>query len=103
MADRETLRVPTEVMQTASQALASASKDLHTKLIDLDAQVREMLTGWQGGSGSAYGDAWDLWHNGAAEVQLGLAILAKAVGNAGIQFKAQDASAEQTAEGIYRG
>jgi WXG100 family type VII secretion target len=103
MADRETLRVQPEVMQTASQALARASKDLHTKLVDLDAQVREMLTGWQGGSGSAYGDAWDLWHNGAAEVQLGLAILAKAVGNAGIQFHAQDAAAEQTAEGIYRG
>jgi WXG100 family type VII secretion target len=103
MADRETLRVQPDVMQTASQALASASRDLHTKLVDLDAQVREMLTGWQGGSGSAYGDAWDLWHNGAAEVQLGLAILAKAVGNAGIKFQAQDAAAQQTVEGIYHG
>ena len=90
-------------MQTASQALASASIDLHTKLVDLDAQVREMLIGWQGGSGSAYGGAWDLWHRGAAEVQLGLATLAKAVGNAGIQLQAQDAAAEQTTEGIYRG
>ena len=103
MADREALRVQPEVMQTASQALASASRDLHAKLVDLDAQVREMLTGWQGGAGSTYSDAWDLWHKGAGEVQLGLAILAKAVGNAGIQFQAQDAAAEQTVEGIYRG
>ncbi|WP_428342469.1 WXG100 family type VII secretion target [Mycobacterium sp.] len=103
MADRDALRVQPEVMQTASQALASASRDLHAKLADLDGQVREMLSGWQGGSGSAYGDAWNLWHNGAAEVQLGLTTLAKAVGIAGSQFEAQDAAAQQTAEGIYRG
>ena len=103
MADRGPLRVPPEVMQTASQALASASKDLHSRLVDLDAQVREMLAGWQGDSGGAYAEAWDLWHKGAAEVQLGLSTLAKAVGNAGHQFEAQDAAAKQKAEGIYRG
>lgn len=90
-------------MQTVSQALSDAAKDLHTRLVELDSQVREMLAGWQGGAGGAYSDAWDLWHNGAGEVQLGLAILAKAVGNAGIQFQAQDSASEQTVDGVYRG
>ncbi len=103
MADRGTLRVQPEVMQTASQALAGASKDLQTRLVDLDAQVREMLAGWQGSSGGAYAEAWALWHKGAAELQLGLSTLAKAVGNAGNQFQAHDAAAEQKLEGIYRG
>jgi WXG100 family type VII secretion target len=103
MADRPTVRVQPEAMQTASQALASASKDLQTRLVELDAQVRDMLEGWQGNSGGAFAEAWELWHKGAADVQLGLSTLAKAVGNAGNQFQAQDAAAKQKAEGIYRG
>ena len=90
-------------MATASQALAGAAKDLHTRLIELDGEVRDMLAGWQGGAGGAYGKAWDLWHQGAGEVQLGLAILAKMVENAGVQFHAQDSASEQTVDGVYRG
>ena len=90
-------------MQSVSQALSGAAKDLHTRLGELDGEVRDMLTGWQGGSGSAYGEAWDLWHKGAAEVQLGLAILAKMVDNSGTQFQAQDSASEQTMDGVYRG
>ena len=59
MAERETLRVQPEAMHSASQALSGAAKDLHTKLIELDGQVRELLAGWHGGSGDAYGQAWD--------------------------------------------
>jgi WXG100 family type VII secretion target len=90
-------------MQTASLALSGAAKDLHTRLVELDGEVRDMLAGWQGGAGGAYGEAWDLWHKGAGEVQLGLALLAKMVENAGSQFHAQDAAAEQTVDGFYRG
>ena len=103
MAERETLRVQPEAMHSASQALSGAAKDLQTKLVELDGQVRELLAGWHGGSGDAYGQAWDLWHRGTGEVQLGLSILAKAVGVAGADFQAQDDTAAQTADGIYRG
>ena len=41
-------------------------------------------------AGGAYGEAWDLWHRGASEVQQGLAILAEAVGAAGVDFQNQD-------------
>jgi WXG100 family type VII secretion target len=103
VADRETLRIQPEVMQAVSQALSGAAKDLQTRLVELDGQVREMLAGWQGGAGGAYGEAWDLWHKGAGEVQLGLAILAKTVENSGVQFQAQDSASEQTVDGVYRG
>jgi WXG100 family type VII secretion target len=103
VADHDALRVQPEVMLTASQALAGAAKDLRTRLVELDGEVRDMLAGWQGGAGGAYGKAWELWHKGAGEVQLGLAILAKVVENAGAQFDAQDSASGQTVDGVYRG
>lgn len=90
-------------MQSASQALSGAANDLWARLVELDGAIREMLVGWQGGAGSAYGEAWDLWHQGAGEVQLGLAILAKIVGDAGVQFQAQDWASERIVDGVYRG
>jgi WXG100 family type VII secretion target len=103
MGERGALRVQPEAMHSASQALSGAARDLQTKLLELDGQVRELLAGWHGGSGSAYGQAWDLWHRGAGEVQLGLSLLAKTVGVAGADFHTQDCSAAQTADGVYRG
>jgi WXG100 family type VII secretion target len=103
MAERETLRVQPEAMHSASQALSGAARDLQTKLLELDGQVRELLAGWHGGSGDAYGQAWDLWHRGTGEVQLGLSLLAKSVGVVGAVFQAQDCTAAQTADGVYRG
>jgi WXG100 family type VII secretion target len=103
MAEREMLRVQPEAMHSASQALSGAAKDLQTRLVELDGQVRELLAGWHGGSGDAYGRAWDLWHRGTGEVQLGLSVLGKAVGVAGADFQTQDDTAAQTADGIYRG
>jgi WXG100 family type VII secretion target len=103
MADREALRVDPEVMQGVSQSVSGAAKDFHTRLNELDGQIREMLSNWKGGAGGAYGDAWDLWHRGASEVQQGLAILAEAVGVAGVDFQSQDAASTQTVDGIYHG
>jgi WXG100 family type VII secretion target len=103
MAKHEMLRVNPEAMHGVSQSLSGAAKDLHNRLIELDGQVRDMLTGWQGGAGGAYGQAWDLWHQGAGEVQQGLAILAKAVGAVGVDFQAQESASVQTLKGVYRG
>jgi WXG100 family type VII secretion target len=103
MAERETLRVQPEAMHSASQALSGAARDLQTKLVELDGQVRELLAGWRGGSGDAYGKGWDLWHRGTGEVQLGLSILAKSLDVTGADFQTQDETAAQTADGIYHG
>lgn len=103
MAEREVLRVHPEAMHGASQALTGAAKDLHTRLLELDGQVRDMLAGWQGGAGGAFGQAWELWHRGAGEVQQGLAILAKAVGAVGVEFQAQESASVQTLRSVHRG
>ena len=78
-------------------------KQLTNLPVELDGQVRELLAGWHGGSGDAYGHAWDLWHRGTGEIQLGLSVLAKSVGIVGVDFQTQDDAAAQTADGIYRG
>lgn len=90
-------------MHVASQALSSAAKDLQSRLVELDGQVRELLDGWQGGSGSAYAAVWDSWHRGAGEVQLGLSILGKAIGMTGAEFQTHEDAASQELDGVYRG
>jgi WXG100 family type VII secretion target len=103
MAERETLRADPQVMAGFSQALSGAAKDLQARLIELDGQVREMLSGWQGGAGGAYGHAWELWHRGAAEVQQGLSILAKAVGDVGVGYQGQDSSSAAALRSVVDG
>lgn len=101
--EREVLRVNPEVMRGVSHSVSGAAKDLHTKLNELDGQVREMLVNWRGGAGGAYGQAWDQWHRGAGEVQQGLALLAEAVAVAAADFAYQDSAATQNVDGVYRG
>jgi WXG100 family type VII secretion target len=103
MSEREVLRVHAEAMHGASQALSGAAEDLHSRLIELDGQIQEMLAGWQGGAGGAYGQAWDLWHRGAADVQQGLSKLADAVGVVGVDFQNQESVSTQNLNGVYRG
>jgi WXG100 family type VII secretion target len=103
MAERELVQVQPDAMHVASQALSSAAKDQHTRLVELDGHVRDLLAGWHGGAGGAYGEAWDSWHRGAGEVQQGLSILARAVGVVGVEFHSQEEASAQTVDGIYRG
>jgi WXG100 family type VII secretion target len=90
-------------MLVASEALSSAAKDLHSRLVELDGQVRELLGGWHGGSGSAYAAVWDSWHRGAGEVQWGLSILAKAIGATGVEFQTHEEASAQQLDGVYGG
>jgi WXG100 family type VII secretion target len=103
MAEREVLRANPEVMQGVSQAISGAATDFRTRLNELDGQIREMHASWKGRAGGAYGEAWDLWHRGAGEVQQGLAILAEAVGVAGVDFQTQESASTQKVDGVYRG
>ena len=103
MAERPVLRIQPEAMHVASQALSSAAKDLHAQLCELDGQVRDLLGGWHGGSGGAYAAVWDSWHRGAGEVQLGLSILAKAIGVTGVEFRDHEDASARTLDGVYRG
>lgn len=100
VADGGGLRVDPQVMEGFSQSLGGAAEGLRSQLADLDAQIREMLGDWQGGSGSAYGSAWELWHRGAGEVQLGLSVLAKAVGMAGLDYRNNESASAAKLRGV---
>jgi WXG100 family type VII secretion target len=103
MADPRNLKADPQAMQGVSQALSGAATDLESRLNALDGEVREMLAGWHGGAGSAYGKAWDLWHRGAGEVQQGLAMLAKAVSVMGVAYQNQEAASTQRLRGVTDG
>jgi WXG100 family type VII secretion target len=103
MADPRNLRADPQAMQGISQALSGAATDLEGRLRELDGEVREMLAGWHGGAGSAYGMAWDQWHQGAGEVQRGLAMLAKAVSVIGVAYQNQEASSVQNLRSVTDG
>jgi WXG100 family type VII secretion target len=99
VASDETLRVDPAVMQGFAQAVSGGADALRARLAELDGQVGEMLGGWRGGAGDAYRSAWELWHRGAGEVQLGLSILAKAVGIAGAGYQANESTSARALGG----
>lgn len=96
------MRVDPVVMQGSAASLAGAAEHLSAQLAQLDDQVGQLLGGWQGASGKAYGTAWELWHRGAREVEQGLATLAHLLGEAGEAYQGNEAQAAQ-AERAVRG
>lgn len=98
----ESLRVDPVVMQSHAVSIGGAAEHLSAELSRLDDQVGQMLGGWQGASGTAYASAWELWHRGAREVQLGLSTMAHLVGQAGEGYRANEAGSAQ-AERAVRG
>ncbi|SOX52067.1 WXG100 family type VII secretion target [Mycobacterium ahvazicum] len=103
MAANEDLRVDPHMMQGFAQGLLGAAESLRSQLAELDGQVGDMLGGWLGGSGSAYSAAWELWHRGAREVEMGLSILAKAVDRAGQEYLNNEAVSAQLVRQVHRG
>lgn len=101
MAD-ETVRVDPVVMHSHAVAVDGAAEHLSAQLGQLDDQVGQLLGGWQGASGTAYSSAWELWHRGAGEVQLGLSLLARLVSEAGETYQANEAGSAR-AERAVRG
>jgi ESAT-6 family protein len=103
MGAEDTLRVEPAVMHGFSWTLGDGARDLQNRLARLDGQVGEMLGGWRGASGGAYAAAWELWRRGAAEVQLGLSILARSVGKAGVGYQQNEAGSAQALRGVRDG
>lgn len=97
-----TVRVDPAVMRSAAASLSGAAEQLSGQLAQLDDQVGRLLGGWQGASGTAFGAAWELWHRGAREVELGLSTLAHLVGEAGDAYAGNEARSAQ-AERAVRG
>lgn len=103
MAANDNLRVDPQVMQGFAQGLIGAAESLRSRLAEIDGQVGEMLGGWRGASGDAYGSAWEMWHRGANEVELGLSMLAKAVAEAGGGYEQNEAGSAQALRAVRNG
>jgi WXG100 family type VII secretion target len=103
VASDETLRVDPAAMAGFAQALSGGAEALRARLAELDAEVGQMLGGWQGVSGRAYASAWELWHRGAGEVMLGLSMLAKAVGDAGVDYQDNESVSARRLGGVADG
>lgn len=103
MAAGSELRVDPQMMDGFAKSLLGAAENLRSRLAELDGQVGQMLGGWQGGSGSAYAAAWELWQRGAVEVQTGLSVLASAVAQAGQGYQHNETVSTQLVRGVHRG
>lgn len=97
-----TVRVDPTVLQGHAVSVGGAAEQLMQQLAQLDDQMGQVLGGWQGTAGSAYASAWRQWHQGAREVQAGLALLAHLVGQASEAYgnnEARSAQAERAVRG----
>jgi WXG100 family type VII secretion target len=103
VAATENLRVDPVVLQGFAQALRGGAQDLRNRLAELDGEVSEMLAGWRGKSGGAYTTAWELWHRGAGEVQVGLSILEKLITHAGRVYQQNEAASTRALREVGRG
>ncbi|WP_255457253.1 WXG100 family type VII secretion target [Mycobacterium sp. Marseille-P9652] len=103
MAGEGALRVDPAVMQSFAASVGGAAEQLLAQLTELDEQVGKALGGWSGGAGSAYGSAWELWHRGAQEVRVGLAMLAHRAEQAGGLYERNEAAAAREMREVYRG
>lgn len=101
MAD-DTLRADPPAMRGIAASLGGAAEHLRAHLADLDGQMGQMLGGWRGAAGGAYGSAWELWRRGAGEVRAGLAILARSLDEAASGYQANEAGSAR-AERAVRG
>jgi WXG100 family type VII secretion target len=102
MAADATLRVDPTVLQGCAASLGGAADHLASQLAELDDRVGQVLGGWRGASGTAYGSAWELWRQGAREVQVGLSMLAQLMAQAGAGYQDNEAASTR-AERAVRG
>ena len=85
-------------LQAASERLRDAGQRLQDGLSSVDLETRQLLgSGWKGGAASAYGPAWDKWHDGAGQVVRGLQTMADLLNLAGKEYAKTD---EQSGEAL---
>jgi WXG100 family type VII secretion target len=103
VAGKDAVQVDPLAMRGFAGALSGRAEELRNQFADLNARVGDMLGGWRGTSGSAYASAWELWHRGAGEVELGLSILARVVDQAAGLYRENEAASAHALRGVHRG
>jgi ESAT-6 family protein len=87
------LRVTPEQLVSVAGDLRTVVEETRTGLSTLDNQLSGLLgTGWTGQAGSAFGDVWQKWHHGAAELVKGLDTMAGLLEQAAQGYGGTDAA-----------
>ncbi len=103
MAAEDAVQVDPQAMRGFAGALSGRAEELRNQFTELNAAVGDMLGGWRGTSGSAYAAAWELWHRGAGEVEVGLSILARLLGQAGGLYQGSEAASAHALRELRHG
>jgi WXG100 family type VII secretion target len=89
----QSVEVVVSELHSASARLESAAQRLKDGLASVDDETAQLLgSGWKGGAASAYGPAWDQWHNGADQVVQGLQRMSELLSIAGKEYAKTDQS-----------
>ena len=94
----QSVEVVESELNSASARLESAAQRLKDGLAAVDDETKALLgSGWKGGAASAYGPAWDGWHEGAEQVITALQRMSELLSVAGKEYAKAD---QQGAEAI---
>ena len=75
----------------ASARFKDAAQQLQDGLSSVDLETTQLLgSGWKGGAATAFGTAWDGWHNGAGQVVRGLQSMGDMLSLAGKEYAKGD-------------
>ncbi|KQY04354.1 hypothetical protein ASD37_20720 [Mycobacterium sp. Root135] len=78
-------------LHAASARLESAAQRLKEGLASVNDETTQLLgSGWKGGAASAYGPAWDGWHEGAEQVVQALQRMSELLSIAGKEYAKTD-------------
>ena len=91
-------------LHMAAARLRDAGQLLQDGLAGVDLETRELLgSGWKGDAASAYGPAWDRWHNGAGQVIRGVQTMSDLLTLAGKEYAKTDQQACEVLDSTMQG
>ena len=86
------LQVTEAALQAVAQEVRAVVDETKSGLSTLDGQLHGLLgSGWTGQAGSAFGDEWQRWHEGAENMLRGLDTMSGLLEEAAQSYHATDA------------
>ncbi|KUH81292.1 MULTISPECIES: WXG100 family type VII secretion target [unclassified Mycobacterium] len=87
------LQVDEATVAAVAGDLRAVAEETRSGLSGLDGQLSRLLgSGWTGQAGSAFGDVWQRWHEGAAQLLGGLDKMAALLDDAAEAYHQTDTS-----------
>lgn len=93
------LHVTESVVTNVANELRSAADETTSGLTNLDGELARLLgSAWTGQAGSAFGEVWKRWHEGAENLVKGLESMASALEHAAQGYGSIDAEGRAAVE-----